>query len=335
MPHDRTKAAATIRGRLRTLLGCQGSQADFDEIQAQARQFLGENDTVTLLVEAAGLMHASRCRPLDESVSAWATLRQRAQAHLPDNDQTLMAIRSHYARFLRLRGRPSDLDEVIDLRREEVRLRETQLAEGDIFVGIARSDLAVALIDRVRARVACHEGQRAGPDPDLVEAMHLIEEEIGRRSMVYAPANSFAQRSAVTRGELLVALAESSVGARRADYAGKSLAIADSLIDYFWKESQLSSSSILRCQLNRAESLTLLGRLEDGARAARQACAITAGWSRFTDRGRPLFVLAKAQRELDRELSLATASDALAARRKVFPADSYRVREVEFFLASA
>jgi len=319
--------AATIRGQLRTLVGRGGGEEDLRELRAAAEGRLGPEHGVTLLVESALQQQLSCGRAVSDSVAAWAGLRQRAQHSLPEVDRVHMEVRSRHARFVRLRGRAEDLDDSVGLHRAEVGLRVAQLADDDHFLGAARADLAMALIDRVRTATRC--GAPPGTaDADLTEARQLIEDEVGRRSRLYGPAVWSTQKSRIMQCGVLNALAERDEQ-RRDERAARSCAIASELVDFFWEECGSRSRGLLASQLARAESLTLLGTPASAVRQARQACRMSVSVACQVDRGWPLYVLAVAMQPTDRPACLATAAGAIAARRRIFPRGSWRIQEVE------
>jgi hypothetical protein len=333
MTDDRAKWEAIIRGRLCTLLGCNGDRADFDLLREESERRLGPDDSITLLTKAAEQEYLSYRRPVDNSVTAWCSLRQRAQQSLVSYDKTLMIIRSHHIRFLRLRSKPGDLDEAVQLQREEVNARAKYLSSDDNLLGMGRTDLVVALIDR--ARIGTHCPELAGdPDADLAEALDLIQNEVDQRSRIYKPGSSYLQSSRLILSELLVVQAERGDEPFRLDRASKSLTMTGELVEYFWEQGGTRSFGMLKSQLARAESLSLLSRPEESIRKARQACGIAAGIVCNLDRGWPFFVLARAQRPVDERAALLAASKALAARRQIFPRDSYRITEVQRFIRS-
>lgn len=332
MPYS-TKWEPTIRGRLQTLLACNGGEADFAALLKEATDRLGPSNSVTLLTEALCEQVRSYRRPVDESVASWDRLRQRAQECLDADDTTLMTIRSHYLRFLRLRGKPSDLDEVVSRRRDEVNARTARLADDDNYVGIARADLAVALIDRVRTFGRCAVPS-ADPGADLRAAENLIDGEIARRARLYIPTNSTVQSAKLIMSELLLGMAEHQ-REHRLDFARKALAMTGELVDYFWEQSGNSSPEALRSLMAQAQALGLLDHHDEAARMARQAWRISAYVTRHVDRGWPPFVLAMTLLPVDRHTAQVAASDALAARESLFPADSCRFTEVRRFMELA
>ena len=330
---DEGRQAAMLRGRLHTLLGCPCRDADFAALATDAANDLGPGHSVTLLVEAARQQKLSYGRPVDESVAAWTGLRRRAEESLAAEDKTLLAIRSHQIRFLRLRSGPGDLDDVVRLRREEVAARTRQLPDHDNLLGIARSDLAVALVDRARTATRC---ARLSGDPgaDLAEARGLIVRELERRRKTYPQGSPLVQGARLVQCEVLAGLAERTGAPERRRHAEEALALAGPLTGYYWAEGSGRSFGLLKSLLLRAESLALLGDPADGARVARLACGISGLVSEIIDRGWPPFVLARIQLPLDRQDALRTAARALDARTPVFPADSYRILEVSEFIGS-
>ncbi len=322
-----------IRGRLLTLLVCDGSGTDLAALLAEAHRQLGSDSSVTLLTEAAIERCQSYQRPLVDSVTAWDRLRRRAQACLDEHDRTLMMIRSHHLRFLRLCGRPANLDDVVSLRRAELTARAAQLGDDDNYVGIARADLAVALIDRARTFRRCAIPS-ANPDADLTEAESLIEEEIARRARLFPPTNSMLQGAKLIMSELLLALAEQD-RKRGLGFAQKSMTMSRDLVTYFWEQNGTSSPEVLRSMEAQAQSLSLLDRHDEAARTARQAQRISRYVTRNVDQGLAAFVLAVTVLPIDRRAAKAAALDALVARENLFPEDSCRLTEVRRFLAAA
>ena len=195
-----------LRGRLHTLLGSSCGAADFAPLLADATRDLGADHSVTLLIEAAQQQELSYGRPVGESATEWAGLRRRAEQSLAAEDTTLLTIRSHHIRFLRLRGGPGDLDEVIGLRRDEVAARAWQFPDHDNLLGIARADLAVALIDRARTTGRC-AGQSGDPEADLAEPRDLVDRELERRRRLYSQTSSLVQGARLVRCEALVGMA--------------------------------------------------------------------------------------------------------------------------------
>lgn len=332
MPSERAKWEATIRGRLHTLLGLDGDPAGFESLRVESAQRLGPMDSVTFLIECSRQYRLSYRRPIEETVVAWSGLKRRAQESLADHDATLLAIRSYHARFVGLRGRRADLDAAVELRRAELRLRAETLPAGDNMIGIARADLAAALVDWSRSYDRDPAGPGDAPMTALAEAGDLIEEEVHRRSGIFTPRNSFSQHSNGILAALLVALAEITGKPGRTVHASRSLGITRELIDFYWEEGGARSFNLLKSQLHYAESLTLLEQSGDGARAARQAFWLSLRSNRNLDRGWPAFVLAKALLPVDKAAALSAAQTARAMRHQVFPPDSCRVLEVERFI---
>jgi hypothetical protein len=333
MPSDEAKWEATIRGRLQTLLGLDGDPAGFDSLKVEAARRLGPVHSVTFLIESSGQFRRSYSQSAEEAVVAWAGIRRRAQDSLADSDPTLMAIRSYHARFLGLRGRRADLDEAVKLRRDELSLRARILSADDNMIGIARADLAAALVDRSRTCIQDPDGPcDVASVRHLAEAEELIKEETLRRSGIFTPRNSFSQHSNGILAALLVALAEHAPKPQRTAYASRSLTITRELIDFYWEQGDTRSFNLLKSQLHYAESLTLLERFEEAARAARQAYLISDRGRRNFDRGWSAFVLAKAQLPTDKAAAMQAAGEARALRLQVFPLDSCRVLEVERFI---
>ena len=210
--------------------------------------------------------------------------------------------------------------------------RARQLPDHDNLLGIARADLAVALIDRARTAGRC-AGQSGDPEADLAEARDLVDRELERRSRLYSQTSLLVQGARLVRCEALVGMAERA-GDRGRRHAEEALALTGSLVGYYGTEGGGRSFALLKSLLLRAESLALLGGPADGARAARLACGISGLVSEIIDRGWPLFVLARIQLPLGRQDALRTAARALDARDPIFPPDSCRILEVREFIGS-
>src|SRR5690242_18694408 len=201
------------------------------------------------------------------AVASWAELRDCAQASLPDSDPTLMTIRSYHARFLALRGRQADLDEAVRLRRDDLELRSAILPADDNMIGVARADLAAALVDWSRISAQAQAGSGATlAGRNLAEAMDLITLEADRRSRIFTPRNSFSQHSNGVLATLYLALAERAPKPQRTELASRSFAITSELIDFYWEQGDARSLNILKSLLHRAESLILLERSGEGVR---------------------------------------------------------------------
>lgn len=325
--------ASVLRGRLYTLLSLRADDAAFGALQADADAAPGPDHGVSLLIKAVRQQQLSYRRPVAESVSTWGELRREAAASLPVQDPTLLLIRSHYIRFLRLQGRPEDLDQAVALREEEVATREAHLSPGDSRLGIARADLAVALIDRARTTARCG-GQHADPDADLARAEDLLYPEIKRRAR---HDETLLPGSRLIHSELYLGLAERALArgdrAGSLDHASTGHMIAWYLVRTNWERDRRSLGA-LKSRLLLAESLALSDQPADGARAARLACHVAGLVAENVDRGWPLFVLARMQRELDPGEARRTAGRALEERVRVFPQESCRVREVREFIGS-
>jgi hypothetical protein len=323
-----------LRGRLCTVLAAGGDEASLNALKEDASRVLGAEHPVTLLIEAGRQRTRSYRRPVAHSVDAWAQLRDQAARALAPADATLLAIRSHYIRYLRLRGAPGDLDEVIRLREEELAFRAGQLPDRASLLGIAKADLAVALVDRARSSIRC-TGLAGAPPADLTRASELIEGELRRRTETYPRDSSVVQLSRLILSDALVALAESTEGATRREYADRALVISDELLDYYWAAAGSRSMGVLKSRLAHAEALGLLDRAEDALRTARLACRVSGLVGQNIDRGLPVFVLARLQRPADPQAALASAARALAIRSQIFPQVSRRIAEIMEFIAAA
>jgi hypothetical protein len=324
---------AVLRGQLFTLLSLGADDGPIDALRRVAAESLGREHSVSLLTEAVLQQRLSYCRRADESVEAWADLRRRAEDNLPGHDPTRLLIRSHYIRFLRLRGRPDDLDQAVTLRAAELAAREQELDAQDNLLGIARSDLAVVLIDRVRTSMRA-AGQHADPRTDLGQAEDLLVQEIRRRKQMANGAESLLNSSRLIRSELYVGRAEISDDAEREDHAATAQRIARDLVVFYGARGGCGSLRGLKSRLLLAESFALTGRHSDAARSARLACGISGLVMDNVDRGWPQFVLARVLRPVDEAAARRAAARALEEREKIFPEQSYRMIEVRDLLGS-
>jgi hypothetical protein len=324
---------AVLRGRLRALLSLEADDAAISALRAEAVESLGREDSVSLLIEAVLQQRLSYRRKADESVEEWADLRRRADDSLPSRETTRLLIRSHYIRFLRLRGRPDDLDQAVALRASELAARERELDAQDNLLGIARSDLAVVLIDRVRTTVRS-AGAHADPRTDLSKAEDLLDDEIRRRKRMTDGGESLLYGCRLIRSELYVGLAECSDHAERDDHAATAQAIARDLVGFYGARGGCRSLRGLKSRLLLAESFALAGRPSDAARSARLACGISGLVTDNADRGWPQFVLARLLRPVDKAAARLAAARALEEREKIFPEQSYRMIEVRDLIES-
>ena len=331
--------AAVLRGRLDTLLGLPCDEAALDALRATADGSLGPDHSESLRSETLRQQRLSYRRTVGESVTAWAGLRRRAEECLPPQDSTRLLIRSHYIRALRLRSLPEDLDQAVTLREQEVAEKAERLPQGDDLPAIARSDLALALIDRARTMGRVARARSAGvttdPAADLVRAEELIDREIRYRKQAYPQEGSLLYASRLILAELNVGLAEYGEPADRRDHAGTGAMIARNLVGYYGRQSGGRSLRGLKSRLLLAESLALAGQPADGARTARLALAVAGFVTENIDQGWPFFTLARIMRLLDEQEARKAAEHALEERQKIFPEQSYRVIEVREFLQAS
>jgi hypothetical protein len=329
---DTEELAHTISARLHTVLGAGSGLAPLESLHREAGTRLGVTHQVTLLVECSLEYARSPGRPVGESLSAWAELCDRAGRHLPDHDTTLMAIRSYHTRYLRHRGQPGDLDRVVRLRREELD-RRVRGGVGENWTGVAKADLAIALLERGRYGVFDPHLRRPNPDADLAQARELAEEELRRRATGYGLDHPFAWHARGILANILLALGHRATGAVRTRLAAEALALADALLAYQWQRAGTHTLDALRGQVIRAEALTLLDRDRDAVREARLA-GVLARHRSGMDLGRPLIVLACALAVRDRAAGLLAAEQALAARRVGFPPLHHQITEAEWLVST-
>jgi hypothetical protein len=323
-----TPSEAYYRARLSTLHGSGGTADDLDRLRLDAAHTLGAGHSVTLLIECSAEYIRSRHRPVEDSVDVWSRLKTRASDQLAPDDPTLMAIRAYHARYVRYRAEFGDLDVVVGLRTRELSLREAG-APGGVWIGIARADLAVALIDRAQYGDLDPTLEGYEAHVDLQQARVLIEDETKQRGVAYGGEHPFTWHARGILARTLLALGDKNVVTKPAECAGEALEIADNLIQRYRRDDETFSAVKLRARLTRAEALIGLGRHDEAARQARLVYGVSQAGVNLIDPAWPLLLLARAQQNADRRMALENAERALAVRAEQFGANSYKVAEAQ------
>ena len=224
---------AVLRGRLRALLSLEADDAAISALRAEAVESLGREDSVSLLIEAVLQQRLSYHRKADESVEEWAELRRRADDSLPSRETTRLLIRSHYIRFLRLRGRPDDLDQAVALPGKRVgRARAGTRRPGQPagYLPVRTWRLRSSTGSRTAVRSA---GAHADPRTDLSKAEDLLDDEIRPTQEMADGGESLLYGCRLIRSELYVGLAECSDHAERDDHPAAAQAIAKDLVGFY------------------------------------------------------------------------------------------------------
>jgi len=324
-PEERSATEATLSARLHAVLGGGHDGAQLESLHCQAKAQLGREHPLSLLIEYHLNYHVGPARPVEQSLTVWSDLRDRARMHLPDCHPTAMAIRACHARCLSRRGQPGDLDRVVDLLRAEVD-RGVRRAVHDDWIGVARADLAMALLERGRFGRFDPRLRQRDADADVAAAREMTESELDRRSMEHGSDHPFVWDVRALLGSALLAAAQRASGFQQQILGKEVLTLSEDLIQHDWRRTSRHTMRALRGQLLRAEALSVLQRAEDAEAEARLASVLARRYPEH-DSGRALLVLARAVAARDRPSALAIATEALTARRAWFPAGAHQVAE--------
>ena len=323
---------AGVSAQLRALIGTGQCGAQLESLYREALTRLGPGHPVTLLIRCNANHYLDPIRPVDESLADWAELRDCAAARLPEHHPTLLTIRSHYARCLGRRGSPGDLDLAVELCRSEVDRRIDGEA-GENLTGVARLDLAAALLDRGRSGRFDPALRRHRPGEDITEARHLVDRELARRTTAHGSAHPSTWHVHAIRGEVLLARSGRAEPAQRRRLGAEALSLAEILAEDEWRRSNSHTFRALRTQLLRAESLTVLGQDRKAESEARLAAVLARRYP-GPAAGHALLLLARALIGRDRPAALAAATAALTARRALFPPGGRHVAEAEHLVGA-
>jgi hypothetical protein len=323
-PEERSATEATLSARLHAVLGGGHDSAQLESLHCQAKALLGREHPLSLLVEYHLNYHVGPARPVEQSLAIWSDLRDRARMHLPECHPTAMAIRACHARCLSRRGQPGDLDRVVDLLRAEVD-RRVRRGVHDDWIGVARADLAMALLERGRFGRFDPRLRQRDADADVAAAREMIDSELDRRRKEHGSEHPFVWDVRALFGSALLAAAQRASGFQQQILGEEVLTLSENLIQHDWQRTSRHTMRALRGQLLRAEALSVLQRTDDAEAEARLASVLR----RYPehDSGRALLVLARAVAARDRPAALAIATEALATRRAWFAAGAHQVAE--------
>ncbi|MEV7008574.1 hypothetical protein [Streptosporangium sp. NPDC051022] len=285
--------AARLRAELYTIL--DGGPTELDELRETAVTRLGDRHQTCFLIAAKCERAHSGHRPAHWSLEAWTELLASARNVLAPLDPVLMEIVSARNRWLGRRAEPGDPDEAVRSQAAELRNRETGLRSDDHWTGVARLDLAAALVERARLTRVAGDG---GPPPeaDLGQAYGLADQEVTRRARLHGDDHLFTWRAREMRGAALVGLA--AHGADSPIRHDQAMNVAEMTLSFVTGRRAHSDSHLMGVWLLRAEALLLAGMFPAGERAGRKAVALAAvrpgDWSGGVAPGGPWLALAAA-----------------------------------------
>jgi hypothetical protein len=214
---------------------------------------------------------------------------------------------------------------VVELLRAEVD-RRVRRGVHDDWIGVARADLATALLERGRCGRFDPRLRERDADADVVTAREMIEAELDRRVKVHGSEHPFVWDIRALLGSVLLAAAQRASGFRRHMLGEEVLSLSDDLVQHDWQRAFGHTMRALRGQLLRAEGLLVLNRMEEAEAEARLASVLARRY-RGHDSGRALLLLARAVAARDRPRALGIAREALAARRDWFSVGGHQVEE--------
>jgi hypothetical protein len=243
-----------------------------------------------------------------------------------------MAIRALTIRCLARRGEPGDLDRVVALSQDELD-RRLDAEVPDAWIGTARVDLALAVLDRVRFgrfdRLVRDLDATSGLDDGsaaLDHARGLVDVEVDGRAHRYGSVRAHTWRARAAQAEVMLAQARLEVPDRAAELAAHTLTTADELIAWDWHRHRTHTAGALRGQLLRVRALTAVGRRRDAEGEARLAAVLARRYDP-TIRAEALVTLARTAAPRDSRAATANAGQALALRAALLPPANHQVVE--------
>ncbi|MFI0486618.1 hypothetical protein [Actinomadura sp. 9N215] len=313
-----TKSETEIRllAEVRTVLAYAAETGDCARLVELAEQTVRNReigDSVRLSVECDVQALLSWARAFADSAVAWGRLERRAAALLPEDDPTLMSIRSMHAQYVRRRGEPGDEELGVLMYQDEWNRRVEHLGRDDPRTGIARTNLALALRERGR------------PD-DVDDALRILEEETLSRVDRHGAGHPFTWRAQIILAQTKVRAAERAPDEEtRERHAREALDIAGALLGARRRRYGGSDKSTLNARLVHAQALLVLGRTAEAAAELREVRTIPRRPG--MDPGWPEFLLARALTRDEPTEALTHARKALDLRRRYYPRGSRQVRE--------
>jgi hypothetical protein len=321
-----------LGARRQALRGAVAHVAAWQRLRDDARRELGADHSLSLRIECDLITLRLPVRPVAESIADGTDLRSRAEHVLAPDEATAMAIRALTIRCLARRGEPGDLDRVVALCQGELDRRQDAEVP-DVWIGTARVDLAMAVLDRVRFgrfdRLQRDIDATSGLDDGsarLDQARGLVDAEVVLRADRYGAVRAHTWRARAVQAEVMLAQARLETPDQAAALATAALTTADGLIARDWHRRHAHTAGALRAQLLRVRALTAVGRRRDAEREARLAAVLARRYD-GTLRAEALLTLARTAAPRDGRAASAAAGQALALRESLLPATNHQVTE--------
>jgi hypothetical protein len=321
-----------IGARRQGLRGAGADVAAWQRLQDDARRELGADHPLSLRIECDLITLQLEVRPVAVSIAAGTDLRTRAERVLTPDEPGVMAIRALTIRCLARRGEPGDLDRVAALSQGELD-RRLDAEVPDAWIGTARVDLALAVLDRVRFgrfdRLHRDLDAASGLDDGTAELDHargLVDAEVHQRADRYGSILAHTWRARLIQAEVMLAQARLETPGRAAELAAQALTTADGQIVRDWHRHRTHTAGALRGQLLRVRALTAIGRRREAEGEARLA-AVLARRYHATIRAEALVTLARTAAPRDGRAAATAAGHALALRASLLPATNHQVAE--------
>ncbi|MBO3750639.1 hypothetical protein J5X84_31565 [Streptosporangiaceae bacterium NEAU-GS5] len=325
-------ARGRLRAELITLLAAGAT--DFQALYDEAVQRLGARSGLTLHIACKQQQVASWTRPVRGSVAAWGGLLRTTNRALDPADPVRMEVVSRYGRWLGRRGLPGDLDIAVRYHTKELRRRVAMRATPH-WIGVARMDLAWALVERARLGRFDPVAEPPADGEALLLALELATDEVTRRTAEFGPDDLGTWPACEVRAAALITAA--CARSAQAPIDGDVEEALRAIEPFAAGRAVNGESRLLRARLLQAEALLLLGHQQAAEQVARLALALHEArpgrWRGGIDPGRPWLTWARTLAPAGRADARAAAAKALEARESWFPEDSVYLAEVHETLA--
>jgi hypothetical protein len=316
MTEPKTETEVRVLAEARTVLVYAAETGDYKPLVELARDAARNGEighSVRLSIECDLQALASRSRPVAKSVPIWEDMAGRAAALLPEDDPTLMSIRSMYAQYVRRRSETGDEERGVQMYRDELIRRIEHFGQDDPRTGIARTNLAIALRER-------------GRPGDVDHALRILEEETLGRMGRHGAGHPFTWRAQIILALTKVRAAERAADEEeRGQHALQALDITHALLDARRRRYGGSDRSTLNARLVHAQALVVLGRIAEAVAEIGEVRGISRRPG--MDPGWPELLLARALTQDAPDEALAHANEALHQRELYYPRGSKRVQE--------
>jgi hypothetical protein len=329
--------ANVFSARRHTLRGARAAAAAWQELHRDATRALGDRHPLSLRIECDLAALLVEVRPVAASIAACTDLRARADLALPAQHPSAMAIRALAIRCLARRGEPGDLDRVVALAQRELGDR-LDAEVGDVWIGLARIDLALAMVERVRFgrfdQLRRDLDITTGLDDgfaELQQARQLVDAEVGQRADRYGPGGGHTWQARAVQADVLLAQARLETPGRAGELTALALTIADGLLAREWHRYRAHTPGALRGQLLRVRALTAAGRRREAEGEARLAAVLARRYDPVP-RAEALVAQARATAPRDRRGAASAATRAVALRRSLLPGNNHQVVEARELL---